>query len=391
MALGILQIAGYVFPLITMPYLAHTLGVLYIGKIAFAGAVIAYFQTLVDYGFNYTATRDIARYREDKEKISILFSSVMYCKFCLVLMSAVILGCMTAIISIFHDNANIFWATFILLPGYAMFPEWLFQGLEKMKYITILNLLSKLFFTIAVFIFIKDKSDYIWQPILIGLGYIAAGFLSWYIILKKMNIHFLAIRRCHLLQTMKGSTDIFINQLMPNLYNNFSVMLLGLCGTPNANGLYEAGNKLVSIADRMLNVISRAFFPFLSRRLDKHSLYAKYQLVLTICCSCALFIMAEPLIIFLFSKEFVSAIWVLRLLAVSLFFLSMTHIYGVNFLILQGKERQLRNITFLVSFLGMLMAYPVISFFDYLGAAIVVGGTRAILGCSIYLYSKKCK
>lgn len=390
MALGTLQIAGYAFPLITMPYLAHILGVLYIGKIAFAGAVIAYFQTLVDYGFNYTATRDVARYKEDTDKISILFSSVIYCKAFLVLVSAIILGCMTIIISPFRDNAYIFWATFILLPGYAMFPEWLFQGLEKMKYITILNLLSKLFFTIAVFILVKDKSDYIWQPILTGIGYIAAGLISLYILRKKMDINFVSIRKCNLLQTMRGSTDVFINQLMPNLYNNFSVMLLGMCGTPNANGLFEAGNKLVSIADRMLNVVSRAFYPFLSRRLDKHSLYAKYQLILATCCSCILFLMAEPLIIFLFSKEFISAVWALRILAISMFFISITHVYGVNYLILRGKERQLRNITFLISFGGMLIAYPIISYFDYLGAAIIVGMTRILLGGAIYLYSKNC-
>lgn len=204
-----------------------------------------------------------------------------------------------------------------------------------------------------------------------------------------MDIRFVSIRKCNLLQTMRGSTDVFINQLMPNLYNNFSVMLLGMYGTPNANGLFEAGNKLVSIADRMLNVVSRAFFPFLSRRLDKHSLYAKYQLILAACCSCVLFLMAEPLIIFLFSKEFISAVWVLRILAVSMFFISITHVYGVNYLILRGNERQLRNITFLVSFGGMLMAYPVISYFDYLGAAMVVCMTRILLGGAIYLYSKK--
>ena len=69
----------------------------------------------------------------------------------------------------------------------------------------------------------------------------------------------------------------------------------------------------------------------------------------------------------------------------------MTHIYGVNYLILQGKDRQLRNITFLASLTGMIIAYPIISVFDYLGAAMVVAVTRMLLGCSILYYANKLK
>lgn len=391
LALGILQIVGYIFPLITMPYLARTLGVVYIGKIAFAAAIIAYFQTLVDFGFNYTATRDIARCRDNKEKVSLIYSSVMYCKLLLVLSSALILFLMTLFLDSFKENSALLWATFLLLPGYAFFPEWLFQGLERMKYITVLNLFSKFFFTIAVFFVIKEAKDFLWQPILTSLGYMVSGLISFIILRFRMNIHFVDYRKCCLFQTMKGSSNVFLNQLMPNFYNNFSVTLLGIFGTPNANGFFEAGNKLISIASRLLDVVSRAFFPFLSRRIEKHSIYARFQLGLTGCCSLTLIILAEPLIKFIFSADFVAAVWVMRLLAISLFFMSMTHIYGVNYLILQGKDRQLRNITFLVSLTGMIIAYPIISGFDYLGAAIVVATTRMLLGCSILYYANKLK
>ena len=69
--LSLLQIAGYVFPLITMPYLARVIGTEGFGKIAFASAVVVWFQTVADWGFNLTATRDVAQHRDDKEKVSV--------------------------------------------------------------------------------------------------------------------------------------------------------------------------------------------------------------------------------------------------------------------------------------------------------------------------------
>ena len=76
--LSLLQVAGYIFPLITIPYLAVTIGVEGFGKIAFASAVIIWFQTIADWGFNYTATRDVAQNRNDREKVSKIFSNVLW-------------------------------------------------------------------------------------------------------------------------------------------------------------------------------------------------------------------------------------------------------------------------------------------------------------------------
>ena len=72
--LSLLQIAGYVFPLITMPYLARVIGADGFGKIAFASAIVVWIQTISDWGFNLTATRDVAQSRNDKDKVSHIFS-----------------------------------------------------------------------------------------------------------------------------------------------------------------------------------------------------------------------------------------------------------------------------------------------------------------------------
>lgn len=157
----LLQVAGYIFPLLTIPYLARAIGVEGFGKIAFASAVIVWFQTVSDRGFNYTATRDVAQNRENPEKVSEIFSNVLWARILLMTISFGLLLILIATIPLFKENQAVLLISFLLIPGHIMFPEWFFQAMERMKYITLFSLLSKLLFTILVFIFINQKEDYV--------------------------------------------------------------------------------------------------------------------------------------------------------------------------------------------------------------------------------------
>lgn len=389
--LSLLQIAGYIFPLITMPYLARVIGVDGFGKIAFASAVVVWFQTVADWGFNFTATRDVAKNRDDEEKISEIFSNVLWARCLLMVVSFFLLLLAILIVPIFKENYAIILVTFLLVPGHIMFPDWFFQALERMKYITILNILSKFLITIAVFVFIKEKNDYILQPLFTSLGYLISGLFAMYLILNRWHIKLKRSSFKGIFETIKGSTDVFINNIMPNFYNSFSVMLLGFFGGPVSNGLLDAGNKFVSIAQQFMSIISRTFFPFLSRRIDKHNLFTRLNFYISIIFSVLLFIFSPLIIKFFFTEEFYNAITVLKIMSISILFLSLSNVYGTNYMIIQGYEKQLRNITFVCSLIGFAISFPLIYFFDYIGAAITIVFTRGLLGLTIAHFARNIK
>lgn len=381
--LSLLQVAGYVFPLITIPYLARVIGVEGFGKIAFAAAIVTWFQTIADWGFNYTATRDVAKNREDKEKVSEIFSNVLWARCLLMVLSFFILLTAVLLIPKLKEIQTVILLTFLLIPGHIMFPDWFFQALERMRYITILNIVSKTLFTIGVFVFIKEKADYILQPLLISLGFLFSGSISMYYILGRWKIKLRRPSFPAILKTITGSTDVFLNNLMPNLYNSFSVMLLGFFGGSVSNGLLNAGSKLVNISKQFMLVLSRVFFPFLSRRIDKHEIYEKTSLFLSFSFSMLLFFLAPVLLRLFFTPEFHDSIKVLRIMSLSVLFLSLSNVYGTNYLIIKGYEKQLRNITFICSILGLALSIPLVFFFDFIGAAVTITLTRGILGITI--------
>ncbi|WP_182407325.1 flippase [Psychrobacter sp. GP33] len=378
--LMLLQIAGYVFPLITIPYLARVIGVEGFGKIAFAAAVVVWFQTVSDWGFNYTATRDIARNRDNPEKVSEIFSNVLWARILLMLLSFVILMVAVNTIPYFKENQTILLVTFLLVPGHILFPEWFFQAMERMKFITLFSLISKAIFTILVFVFIKEKSDFILQPLFISLGYILSGIFSIYLIVVKWKVKIFKPHWQSIYKTIKNSSNVFITNITPNLYNSLAIVLLGFWGGSVANGIYDAGRKFITLAHSFMAIIIRVVFPFLSRSLDKHKLFTKIYLLLSVIGTVVLFFISPIIIKLFFTKEFYDAETVLKILSFSIFFVSLNRVYGTNYLIIKGFEKELRNITFACSILGFIISIPLVYYYSYIGAALTLVATQAILG-----------
>lgn len=387
--LMLLQIASYIFPLLTIPYLARVIGVEGFGKIAFASAVVIWFKTISDWGFNYTATRDVALNKNDLIKVSEIFSNVLWSKIVLMFISLLILLIAILFIPYFKENRNILIISFLLIPGNILFPEWFFQAMERMRFITILSLFSKIVFTLLVFVFIKQKSDFVLQPLFISLGFIASGFFAMYIIIAKWKIKIHKPNIKNISKTIKGSADVFINNIMPNLYNSFSIVLLGFYGGSVANGLLDAGSKFINISQQFLMIISRVFFPLLSRKIDSHNLYAKINIYLSIVACVSLFILSPFIIGFFYTEEFLSAVVVLRIMSISIIFSALISTFGTNFMIVKGYEKDLRNITFICSVIGFIVAFPLIVLYQYIGAAITITLTRVILGLTIMYKAKK--
>src|SRR5690606_12267445 len=111
----------------------------------------------------------------------------------------------------------------------------------------------KVFFTLCVFLFIKNKEDYWIYPLVYGGGFVISGFIGYFILLKKYKLELMILKRRMIVQTIRANTPVFVNQFLPNLYNNTSVFLLGvLTGALNV-GIFDAIKKVINLGSTIIN------------------------------------------------------------------------------------------------------------------------------------------
>lgn len=205
LSLGALQVISYVIPLITLPYLARVLSVGNFGLVFFAFAFMQYFIILTDYGFGLSATREIAVNRHNQNNLSNIFNSVTCIKALLLLVSFLVLIVSICFIPKLRAEWLVFVLSFLMVVGNAIYPVWFFQGMERMKYITFLNILSKTIFLVLIFVFVKKDSDYVIVPLLNSLGFLVSGIIGFLFAVKNFNIKLYIPKRASLVKQFSST------------------------------------------------------------------------------------------------------------------------------------------------------------------------------------------
>ncbi len=270
LSLTVLQAANYLLPLITLPYLVKVLGIEYFGLLAFATATIAYFGILTDYGFNLTATKEVSIYRENREKIIEIFSSVMSIKFLLLLLSFFLLLLLIFSFERFSAHWEIYLLTFGSIIGQFLFPIWFFQGMEEMRYITYLNLIAKSIFVGAIFLFVEQRGDLYLVPLFFSMGSIIAGLTSLVLIYQKFNVSFKIQNFKTIRVYLVDGWHVFLSRFYVSMYTTTNLILLGLFTNNTLVGYYAIAEKIVLAIAGIFEPLNQTIYPYLARKYQEN-------------------------------------------------------------------------------------------------------------------------
>lgn len=243
-------------------YLARTLGADGFGRLGFAEAFLGYFIYLGVAGMDIVAIREISK---DKSLVWRYLPTMAALKFAFALAGFAML---TAVAFVFVKQAEL--RNLVLLYGtvlfsFALSTEWFFQGMEKMKYVSLFRTLRELGYVLLVVLMVGGPDVLFLVPVLRFASMFAAALVLVFIIVRMgygagMGIDFKVCK-----YVTKESMPIIASQMMILLIYNFPMIYMGLKRTTEEVGHYSAVYKVVLFFIGFASIFWYVLFPSLSR------------------------------------------------------------------------------------------------------------------------------
>ena len=369
-SLSILNALNVLLPLVTLPYILHVVGKANYGAYSYVYTVLQYVIMFSTYGFNFSATKQISQCRDDKEAVSRIYNAVIACKGVIAILLSVLLFLSSRIV--FKDEAGqlMFLYGLGMVVGDIFTPVWLFQGMEKMKYMTLVNASSKVLFTVLIFIVVRERDDFGLLILLNSFGYLLAGLLSLILVYRQFHIRFCRTTIKELLFQIKEGGAVFGSTFGMNLYRNANVIILKQFVSDDLVGIYSAAEKVIKGFQSLISPAAQALFPHLSLRFKGKTVKDNVKLLRKISIPFTAVVVAVTVGVYLFApmisnilcgKEFVACVPLIRIMTLVILFGEINYLLGIVGLInMDGQRYFFRSvlITGIFSVVFMLLMTP---------------------------------
>ena len=387
----------YILALITFPYLVRILQVENFGAVVFTQGIIQYFVLFTDYGFNLLGPKEIAQHDNTEERGKI-FASIFGAKLILLLVSTIIFICMIIGIKYFKNiDIALYSVVYIMVVGNVIFPIWFFQGIQRMRYITIVNIIGRIFSVVCIFYYVRDPSDYILAGFFQAIVPIIAGFCSWIILWKSYREVFILPKYQDIKLVFIDAWEIFTSTIAINLYTASNIVFLGILTNNTVVGYFSGAQKIISSINGLISPITQAIYPYVSKlannsKIDTLNFLRKVILVLgggNLIGSILIFIFAEWVVDLLLGDGYEQSILLLRILSFLPFIISLSNIFGIQTMLVFGMKKQFNKILLSAAIINTIIVLPMIYFYQAIGVSISMTITEIFVTLTMYFVLKK--
>ena len=382
-----------------MPYLIIILGAEKFGTLVFAQAICGYFLFIVDYGFSLSATKEIAENKNDSKNINKIFTSVMATKLILCIICFLVLHFICISFERFNNDYWIYVLSYGVVFGNFLFPVWYFQGIEKMQYIAVFNIIPKILFLILIFVFIKSENDFFYVPILFSFGFIISGLLSLLYSLYQ-GVRFVPITKKDICVQFLSGWNFFVGMFSSGLSNNSILLFLGLLTNNTVVGLYSAVDKIIQPISAISISVMNVIYPHMVRLKKEFNKSAVYKFSNKISIIYLMILSLSYLIVFMFS-EFIISAYILGTefeASIDIFYIlifippltSFLNIFLISNCLVNNYSKEYSKILLLTFIFGLINTPIFIHYWQEIGAAmsaLILELTKVLL-MSIFLYQK---
>ncbi len=356
--LSIIEIIRFIMPFIALPYIIKTVGGNYYGTVVYAQGVVAFFTIFINFGLDISAVKDVSVSRNNKTALNNIVSSVLCIKSILFIIAFLVFLIIILSIAYFRNNQLIYFFAFLTCLSEILFPIWFYQGIEKMKYITIIRSTSILLYTISIFIFIKQSDDYIWIPLLQSSSNIIAGIISFFVLLRIEKIRLLYPGFQQIKTLFISSIPFFFSRLSVVVNNQIAKIISGVFFSMQAVAALDLAQKFGSIALLPMQMLNQATYPHIAKTKDTHFVrkFFYVNILISFTVSLFVFIIAPYAVNFFSNQELPEAIALTRIICLWIFCGGLTSYIGSPLLVSFGYPAYF-NKSVILSTIILLLIY----------------------------------
>lgn len=363
--LSVLELLKMVMPFVALPYLIATVGEDKYGLVVFAQAIISYFVILINFGLDVSAVRNVSVNRSDPEKLNEVVSSVLLIKTFLFVLSFFLLVGILSLSERFRVHYPLFLLSFLSCLSEILFPVWFYQGVEKMRYITLIRFSSIFFYTVTVFLFIKQEDDYLLIPLLQSLGWLFSGAISAYMLIRVEKISLFWPSYRLLRHYFVESIPFFISRVSVVINSSMAKTVCGIFFSMGEVAAFDLAQKIATTALVPLQMLNQALFPHIAKNLDRNFVNKCFRLIMiaTLCIIVAVYFLAPFGVDILSAGKLPDAVPILRVLTLFIFSGGITLYTGSPVLVSFGYSKPF-NRSVVLSTIVLIAIYVVLYLTD---------------------------
>lgn len=394
-----LQGFNYIFPLLVYPYLMVTLGAEKFGYIGFSMTITQYLMLVVDFGFNLSATKRVALYKNDKSKLDEIASATLLAKIGLLLVCLLAVFILAFCVPQFRVYSQTLLILFLMVVGNTFSFVWLFQGLGKIRILSFVNIISKLLILPLTFVLVKTKEDYLLAATIQSAVYILGALITYIIIYQNKYIgHWFKTTLKTISREVRASYPIFLSTAASSIYVASYVLILGYFADPVEVGKYTAVEKIMRGFCYLIFVpLSQSFYPKISAMSvdnlqNSTKLVRKILMFIFVAMSGVFVVMffLSPYLVAFLGKDYAGTDTLFRIMSAVPIFIGLGGVLGQLGLLAMGNKTDKRNFkrTYLTAAVIALISITILApCLQSTGAAISLFLTELSVALGMLRYS----
>ncbi|HKB33786.1 MAG TPA: flippase [Candidatus Dormibacteraeota bacterium] len=390
LGLYVLQLGGFLLPIATIVFLARLLGPEGWGSLAFMQAFAGYVMLIVTYGFNYSATREVARHRDDPDQLAELIGGVLGAKLALTLLTVVLAVPLSVVVAPIHRHHELLWPAMLWAISLSFSLNWFYQGLERMAFVARWETAARVLALAGILLAVRSPAD-TWKVLAIQGATMTAAVLVELIVAYR-EVRFSTPTARLVVRTLRMGWSTFVYQGALSFYTVGNGFILGLFGSPAAVGYYVGAEKISKAFSSMLFPITQAVFPRISHLASQvqsqAAQLARKSLFIVGGTGCAMgltiFFGAPILVRLVLGPGFDSAVLVLRILALLPPLIAVSNVLGIQWMLALGLDRLVNAVVISACVLNVVLAIVLAPRYLEVGMAVAVVASETLVASGLY-------